>query len=221
MEEMNNNQPPINDNKPVINRLRSRNPSTGKLKPVKRPIRGVLTKSGYRHSAEAQKGTIKSGRTTIMVIAGIIMLFALIDFIGGMIHISDGKKMLEKAMKSDSEYSEYALASLKHKINTQQTIVIATLSISLFIAGIYIVLWFVAKKRPFPAILTALIIYSLFWLIDIIMNPFAILGGAIKFLILFYLIYGVRAAHRYKKFLKQAEEQNASPSVEPAGSSEM
>lgn len=220
MEETNNNQNPIKDNKPVINRLRSRNPSTGKLNPVKRPIRGVLTKSGYRYSAEAQKGTIKSGRTAILVVTIIIAVFALIAFIQGMSGISDGKKILANTMKSDSELAWYSIETLEQTINIMQIGVILNLSFSLFIAGIYIVLWFVARKRPFPALLTALIIYSLFWLINIIMNPMAILAGAIQFLILFYLIYGVRAAHRYKKFLKQAEEQNASLNSELAGNSE-
>ncbi|MEK7448052.1 MAG: hypothetical protein AAB019_01050 [Planctomycetota bacterium] len=213
MEEINNNQNPIKDNKSVINRLRFRNPLTGKLNPVKRPIRGVLTKSSRRWAAEIQKGAIKSGRTAILITALITMLFTLIIFIGDMLGISNQKDILAKAMKGDVEYSKYALAELEHKINTQQIIVIISLAISLFIGVIYIVLWFVAKKRPFPALLIAFIIYSLIWLIDIIMNPIAILGGAIKILIFFYLLYGVRAAHRYNKFMKQNEEQSVNPGL--------
>lgn len=75
--------------------------------------------------------------------------------------------------------------------------------INLVVAGIFIGLGFWCKKQPVAAIISALSLYIILWVIAIIDNPVNILSGIIiKIMIIGYLIKGLNSAFEAQKIKK-------------------
>jgi hypothetical protein len=73
--------------------------------------------------------------------------------------------------------------------------------IASFIAFIFLGLGFMTKKKPFTAILIALILYSSLLIIDLIMQPSTILKGIlIKIFIIAYMVRGLKKAKEAQRW---------------------
>ena len=80
---------------------------------------------------------------------------------------------------------------------------LALMIINLVVAGIFLGLGFWCKKQPVAAIISALCLYIILWLIAIIDNPLNIVSGIIiKILIIGYLIKGLKSAFEAQKIKK-------------------
>lgn len=75
--------------------------------------------------------------------------------------------------------------------------------VNLVVAGIFTGLGFWCKKQPVAAIISALSLYALLWILSIIENPLNIFSGIIiKILIIGYLIKGLNSAFEAQKIKK-------------------
>lgn len=84
------------------------------------------------------------------------------------------------------------------------------------IAAIYIGLGFWAAKKPFPALLTGLIVYLTFLLLGAVMDPASILTGLVlKIAIVGSFVYGMRAVKQSEELRKQMEVQKMDLSNDP------
>lgn len=69
------------------------------------------------------------------------------------------------------------------------------LYLDVFIGLFFIGLGFMAKKYPFPALLTGLLLYVGLIILNVILDPSSIASGLImKIIIIFYLVKGVKSA---------------------------
>ncbi len=74
-----------------------------------------------------------------------------------------------------------------------------TIGIMTFFALIFLGLGFWANKKPYPAILTAIILYGTLLIVDAIFDPMSLVRGIIiKGIIIFYLIRGLKNAREYR-----------------------
>lgn len=84
------------------------------------------------------------------------------------------------------------------------------------IAAVYIGLGLWAAKKPFPALLTGLVVYGTFMFVSAIINPGTIFSGIfLKFLIFSSLIFGMRAVKKAENMRKQMEVQKMDLSGNP------
>lgn len=110
--------------------------------------------------------------------SGWILAIAIMQFFGGLI-------MYAITASNSSRTDAGALGVL-----------ITTMSL----AGIFFGLWLWGRKSPFPALLTALIVFVSFHLLDAVFDPMAILRGIIvKVLILVGLSTALKKAYRDKR----------------------
>lgn len=81
-----------------------------------------------------------------------------------------------------------------------------TIGLSAFIALIFAALGFWCKKKPFAAIITALVIYGSLLLLDAFLDPTTIIKGIIvKAIIIIYLIKGITAAREAERIKAMME----------------
>jgi hypothetical protein len=75
-----------------------------------------------------------------------------------------------------------------------------TIGIMTFVALIFLGLGLWANKKPYPAILAAIIVYGCLLLLDAIFDPMSLLKGIIlKAFIIFYLFRGLKNAKEFQQ----------------------
>jgi ABC-type multidrug transport system permease subunit len=75
--------------------------------------------------------------------------------------------------------------------------------VNLVVAGIFLALGFWCKSQPVAAIISALSLYALLWIVSIIENPLNIVSGIIiKIVLIVYLIKGLNSAFEAQKIKK-------------------
>ncbi len=118
--------------------------------------------------------------------SGWILAIAIMQFFGGLI-------MYAITASNSSGTDAGALGVL-----------ITTMSL----AGIFFGLWLWGRKAPFPALLTALIVFVSFHLLDAVLDPMALLRGIIvKVLVLAGLGSALKKAYREKREKELAAQQ--------------
>ncbi len=91
----------------------------------------------------------------------------------------------------------------------------------LVVAIIYVALGLWAAKKPFPALLTGLIVYLTFLLLSVIINPATLFSGIIiKIAVASSLIYGMRAVKRAEYMRKRMKIEKMDLSATSENSSE-
>jgi hypothetical protein len=86
---------------------------------------------------------------------------------------------------------------------------IATIIGGVLAAGIYFSLGLWSKKKPFPAIVTGLIVYITFIVIGALINPMSIFAGLIwKVLIISGFVYGYKGAKEAEHIKEQIDIKN-------------
>lgn len=77
---------------------------------------------------------------------------------------------------------------------------LGVLIVTMSLAGIFLGLWLWGRKSPFPALLTALIVYVSFHLLDAVLDPMSLFKGIIvKILILVGLSTALKKAYMDKR----------------------
>jgi predicted nucleic acid-binding Zn ribbon protein len=138
---------------------------------------------GMKVSKQVHKGKVKSGRTVILVLAILFLIGAPIVYF-----------MLQSEIKSLSNQG-YVIDTAK-----ANQIMILFVGAQLFLALVYIGLWFWAKTKPFPASLTALLLFLATLGISAAVDPAELVKGLlIKIIIIIALINSVSSAYKYKK----------------------
>jgi hypothetical protein len=89
------------------------------------------------------------------------------------------------------------------KTSTSNPEAIAALVFMLLLAGIFFGLWLWGRKAPFPALLTALIVFVSFHLLDAVLDPLSLLRGIIVKVI---VIAGLCAALKKAYVAKREKE---------------
>lgn len=74
------------------------------------------------------------------------------------------------------------------------------LAVMLTLSAVFFGLWIWAKASPFPALLTTLIVFVTFHLVDAVIDPFALLRGiVIRIVILVGLVTALKKAYVAKR----------------------
>ncbi|MFT6715885.1 MAG: ribosomal protein L37E [Saprospiraceae bacterium] len=82
----------------------------------------------------------------------------------------------------------------------------ADLVVGIIISGIYVFLAFLSKKKPFPSIMTGLILYFCLYLLYGLLDPMNLVAGIIfKIMIIGALIYALYAVKDIERLNKEIE----------------
>ena len=158
---------------------------------------------------QTMERSVKSARIAILVVAVLAGLSALIPY---------SEYIREVALQREIALRDPAGNVGAPDLEMMRKVVIVKAVFSLIVAAVFVGLFFLAKKKPVGATVTALVIYLGMCALTVLMTPSAYLLGVplIKdVLILAALVYGIKAALRYSR----AKEQQA-PEAQPTAVSE-
>ncbi|MBL9212372.1 MAG: hypothetical protein JNL92_18065 [Opitutaceae bacterium] len=119
--------------------------------------------------------------------SGWILALALIQFIGGLVMYA---MMISKVPASDPG-------------------AIGVLITTVGLAAIFFGLWVWGRQHPFPALLTALIVFVTFHLLDAVFDPLSLLRGILMKIV---IIVGLSTALK-KAYVAKREKELAAPPV--------
>lgn len=154
---------------------------------------------GLKHEKQAHQQRIRSGRTTILVVAILTLIGGGLMFALGSANLAKDRKEIEAARGNelyDQEQVEQAARENK-KLSALNTLL---LPVNIVLALSFFGLWVWAKQRPLPATLAALILYITVIVASGVLEPASLGRGLIlKIVIIAFLIKSVDSARKFQR----------------------
>jgi uncharacterized Zn finger protein (UPF0148 family) len=161
--------------------------------------RDIGARIGLKHQKQAHQQRMRSGRTTILVVAILTLIAAVaVYFIG--------TSALDKAMQEvdsvrhDEDIDPAAIAEADAENQKAERLVMLIAGLNILLGVIYLGLWVWAKARPLPATISALILFATVWVASAALDPAELIRGIIvKIVILVFLIKAVDSARKFQR----------------------
>jgi len=163
--------------------------------------RRVGERIGLKYAKQSYQGSIKSGRSTIMV-CGILVLLGtvLIYFVGGAaLEKADGEI---RGARGNPMYDQEKVEQAARDLSKARGLVHLIIGGNAVVAVAFLALWAWAKSRPLPATLSALILFLAMQGLNLVLEPGQFMnpvGLLIRVLIVVALARAVTAAQKYQK----------------------
>src|SRR5688572_26445549 len=150
--------------------------------------RDIGARVGLKHEKQTHQQRLRSGRTTILVVA-------ILTMIGSVAVYFIGKAALDKAMREvdsvrhQEGIDKEAVAEADAQNKKAERIIALVAGLNLVLGIVYLALWFWAKAKPLPATLAALILFVTVWVASAAIDPAELIRGILlKGIILAFLI---------------------------------
>jgi hypothetical protein len=161
--------------------------------------RDIGARVGLKHEKQTHQQRIRSGRVTILVVAGILTAGAFFFYASGKSEVGKAKAEMDR-IRGNEKYDQEKVAEADRtiaKADSQNTV---ALVINLVVAACFVGLWVWAKSRALPATLAALILFITVIVIGAVMDPADILKGIImKVAVIAFLVKAVDSARKYQR----------------------
>ncbi|HTF58198.1 MAG TPA: zinc-ribbon domain-containing protein [Planctomycetota bacterium] len=161
--------------------------------------RDIGARIGLKHEKQRHQQQIRSGRTTILVVAILTVVGAVAFYLIGSASIQKAQKEIDGARgneRFDQEKVEEAHRENK-KASGLNTILAA---VNFVLALCFFGLWIWAKHRPLPATLAALILYVTVLVASGVFDPTMLVKGIIvKAAIILFLVKAVDSARKFQR----------------------
>lgn len=161
--------------------------------------RDIGARVGLKHEKQTHQQRIRSGRTTILVVA---ILFIL----GGAYYYFDGRNEIQKAEKEidaargNERFDQDRVAEADREIKKASAQNTVQLAVNVLLVLCYFGLWMWAKTSPMPATLAALILFVTLMAVNAVIEPKTLVRGIIvKVLIIAFLVKAVDSARKYQR----------------------
>ena len=161
--------------------------------------RDIGARIGLKHEKQTHQQRVRSGRTTILVVAVLTVLASVVIYFVGMSPINEARAQVNSVRNSEN-VDPASVVDADAKNNKAAATITLIAGVNLVLGLIYFGLWFWAKSRPLPAVLAALILYVTVWIGSAVIDPASAASGFImKIIIIAFLIKSIDSARKYQR----------------------
>ena len=161
--------------------------------------RDIGVRVGLKHEKQTHQQRMKSGRTTILVVAILTLLGSVAVYFIGRSALDKAKAEVD-AVRHHENIDPEAVAAADAEHRKAERTIMLVVGLNALLSFIYLGLWFWAKTKPLPATLSALILFGTVWLASAAIDPTELVKGIlIKIIILAFLIKAVDSARKFQR----------------------
>jgi len=161
--------------------------------------RDIGARVGLKHEKQTHQQRIKSGRTTILVVAILMTLGSVAIYVINSGEVQKGRREIEAA-RGNELYDQGKVAEADAENRKASRLITLLATVNFMLALCYFGLWVWAKTKPLPATLAALILFITVIAASAAIDPKELVRGFIvKILVIAFLVKAVDSAKKYQK----------------------
>ncbi|HZN62398.1 MAG TPA: zinc ribbon domain-containing protein [Planctomycetota bacterium] len=161
--------------------------------------RDIGARIGLKHEKQTHQQRIRSGRTTILVVAILAFIGSVAVYFIASSELAKARREIDAARGND-QFDQEKVEEAAVEYRKSSRLVAILVGINVLLALCYLGLWFWAKVKPLPATLAALILFITVQVASAAIDPKELVRGLIlKVIIIAFLIKAVDSARKYQR----------------------